>query len=86
MAEQDTIAARYTAATVISCHIPGKAIWGELDITMAVIGTCIGAMAIMVISAADISIPGGGIGAADIITADEKNGSKLRREFAVIRG
>lgn len=80
MAEQDTIAARYTAATVISCRIPVKAIWVELDITMAVIGTCTGAMAIMVISAADISIPGGGIGAAviaaDIITADEKNGSK----------
>lgn len=78
MAEQDTIAARYTAATVISCHIPVKAIWGELDITMAVIGTCIGT--VMVISAVDINIPGGGIGAAiiaaDIITADEKNGSK----------
>jgi hypothetical protein len=85
MAEQDTIAARYTAATVINCHIPGKAIWVELDITMAVIGICIGTMAIMIISAADISIPVGGTGAADIITADEKNNSKLRREFAAIR-
>jgi hypothetical protein len=89
MAEQDIIAARYTAVTVINCRIPGKAIWVELDITMAVIGTYIGTMAIMVISAADISIPVGGTGtvviAADIITVDEKNSSELRRGFATIR-